>query len=126
MTLARCFFKFLILGLFLGTSLSGGEALAAKKKVPAPKEMTRQYLKDPAHIKTGEAVWKKQCRHCHGAKAYPGKAPKLKPSRYKNRPAFVWDRVTNGFRKMPAWKDKYTAEERMGLVAYILSKSFSP
>jgi mono/diheme cytochrome c family protein len=120
------FVKFTLLGFILAIGLSGADALAAKKKVPAPKEMNRAYLKEPAHIETGRKVWEKQCRHCHGAKAYPGKAPKLKPSRYKNRPAFVWDRVTNGFRKMPAWKDKFTAEERMGVVAYILSRSFSP
>lgn len=121
------FVKLTVLGLILAAGLSGGDALAAKKKkVPAPKEMTRAYLNERAHIETGKKVWLKQCQHCHGAKAYPGKAPKLKPSRYKNRPAFVWDRVTNGFRKMPAWKDKFTAEERMGVVAFILSKSFSP
>ncbi len=55
---------------------------------------------------------------------HPGKAPKLKPWRYKAD--FVFDRITNGFQKMPAWKDVYTKEERMALVAYILSDDFSP
>jgi len=34
--------------------------------------------------------------------------------------------VTNGFRKMPAWGDIFSDEERMSVVAYILSKDFSP
>ena len=69
-------------------------------------------------------MWGAQCRHCHGAKAYPGKAPKLKPRRYK--PGFVYLRVTDGFRKMPPWKAVYSDEQRMQLVAYILSSEFSP
>ena len=102
------------------------DAQAKKKKIPAPPEMTAEYLADPANIAVGKQVWEEQCRHCHGKNAYPGKAPKLKPKRYRRRPEFVWDRVTNGFRKMPAWDEAYTAEERMGVVAYIVSKSFSP
>ena len=69
-------------------------------------------------------MWEGQCRHCHGKAAYPGKAPKLKPRRYK--PDFVYDRVSNGFRKMPGWKDVYSVDERMAVTAYILSRQFSP
>ena len=90
---------------------------------PAP-ELTESFLKDPDNIAIGEAVWKEQCRHCHGSAAYPGKAPKLKPRRYK--PEFVYDTVTNGFRRMPAWEEVYSRQERMGVVAYILSRRFSP
>ena len=113
----------------LGLVLAAGSmttAAAQEDRVPAPPEMTKEYLMDPAHIAAGKLVWDEQCKHCHGASAYPGKAPKLSPRRYRGRPEFVWDRVTNGFRKMPAWKDVYSDEERMGVVAYILSKSFSP
>ena len=28
------------------------------------------YLADAANIKVGQAVWVKQCRHCHGNSAY--------------------------------------------------------
>jgi len=90
----------------------------------APAEFSEAYLTDPANIEAGKAVWQEQCRHCHGAAAYPGKAPKLKPRRYK--PEFVFKRVTNGFRKMPSWKDVYSREERMAVVSYVLSKDFSP
>ena len=103
----------------------GGLAAVAQgeEKIPSP-EFQQAYLDDSANIEAGKEIWQEQCRHCHGKSAYPGKAPKLKPRRYK--PDFVYDRITNGFRKMPAWKDVYSEEERMTIVAYILSKSFSP
>jgi hypothetical protein len=34
--------------------------------------------------------------------------------------------VTDGFRKMPPWKDIYTWEERKSVVAYVKSGDFSP
>ena len=62
------------------------------------------------------------CKFCHGKAAYPGKAPKLTPSRYT--PEFVYDRVTNGFRGMPPWKAQYSDKERQGVTVYIMSKEF--
>ena len=85
---------------------------------------TPEFLADAEHIAAGKEIWQGQCALCHGARAYPGKAPKLKPKRYT--PNFAYDRITNGFRKMPAWKDVYDDEERMDLVAWILSRKFSP
>jgi mono/diheme cytochrome c family protein len=85
---------------------------------------TEDFLNDPAHLALGKDLWESTCRACHGAQAYPGKAPKLRPSKYT--PEFVYDRVTNGFRKMPPWKDVFTDEERMNIVAYVLSRKFSP
>ena len=85
---------------------------------------TPEFLSDPEHIKAGKEIWMGQCTLCHGARSYPGKAPKLKPRRYK--PEFVFKRVTNGFREMPAWKEVYSREERMAVVTYVLSKDFSP
>ena len=81
-------------------------------------------LSDAASISSGAQIWEDQCRHCHGADAYPGKAPKLKPRKYT--PEFVFDRVTNGFRKMPAWEDVFSEEERMSVSAYVVSQRFSP
>ena len=89
--------------------------------VPA---FTAAVMKDPAYIDSGKQVWDGQCRHCHGNSAYPGKAPKLKPSSYQ--PEFVYDRVTNGFRKMPAWKAVFNEKQRMGVVTYIMSAEFAP
>ena len=99
-------------------------AALAEDKVEGPPEFTDAYLNDPANIGAGKELWEEQCRHCHGKSAYPGKAPKLKPRRYTAD--FVFNRVTNGFRKMPAWKDVYTREERMNVTAYIMSRKFSP
>ena len=103
-------------------SAAAGDADSETKETPP--EFTQAFLTDKNNHKVGEEIWQDQCRHCHGASAYPGKAPKLKPYRYK--PPFVFDRITNGFEKMPPWKDVYTKEERMALVAYILSDDFSP
>jgi mono/diheme cytochrome c family protein len=109
-----------------GSWLAGpGAALAADAKGSQPPvPFTEAYLADEANIEAGHMIWQEQCQHCHGAKAYPGKAPKLRPARYK--PDFVYRRVTDGFRKMPAWKEVYTDEERMQVTTYILSKKFSP
>ena len=82
------------------------------------------YLGDQVNIDAGKALWQKQCRHCHGRSSYPGKAPKLKPSRYTAD--FIYDRVTYGFRKMPAWEKVYSQKERMAVVAFVLSEQFSP
>lgn len=81
-------------------------------------------MKDAALLSQGEKLWQDQCTHCHGAKAYPGKAPRLQPHRYK--PEFVWDRIHNGFRNMPSLKELYTPEQEIALVAYVLSDEFWP
>ena len=103
--------------------LAVGPAMAAEKSKP-PTPFTETFLSDPANVSVGQEIWSEQCRHCHGRKAYPGKAPKLKPRKYK--PDFVYRRVTDGFRKMPAWNEVYSDRERMQIVAYVLSDTFSP
>ncbi|MEJ2174631.1 MAG: cytochrome c [bacterium] len=92
-------------------------------KEPVPK-FDKAFLEDPKNIEAGRQVWQMQCRHCHGSKAYPGKAPKLKPAQLK--PEFIFNRVTNGFRKMPSWKAVFTYQQRKSVVAYIKSDEFSP
>ena len=108
------------------------DAIAASTLPPAPSgdnveenpEFTDEYMALGDAIAGGGELWAKQCRHCHGNSAYPGKAPKLKPAGYQ--PDFVFDRITNGFKKMPAWKTVFSLDERMQLVAYIMSDRFSP
>jgi len=90
---------------------------------PVPK-FDKAFLSNPKNIAAGEQVWHAQCRHCHGSKAYPGKAPKLNPGQLK--PEFIFDRVTNGFGKMPSWKAVFSYEQRKSVVAYIKSDDFSP
>ena len=91
-------------------------------------QFTDVFLQDRHNVVIGEKIWKKRCRFCHGKFTHPDKGPKLaklikkRPKRYK--PEFIYKRVTLGFRSMPAWKKKYTDDERMALVAYILSENF--
>jgi mono/diheme cytochrome c family protein len=110
--------------LIIMLSFSVLSASAEEKKVFVPVEFSSTYLADPTNFENGKEIWFDQCTHCHGYKAYPGKAPKLKPKRYK--PSFVYKRVTKGFRKMPAWDEVYDKDERMAIVAYIMHKDFSP
>lgn len=96
---------------------------AAEPDEPVP-TFPAEFLRDPKVIATGRDVWQQQCRHCHGNSAYPGKAPKLSPGALE--PEFIFDRVTYGFKGMPAWRHVFTREQRMALVAYIKSDAFSP
>ncbi len=97
--------------------LSGGVVTAAEIK------LTEEFMNDPDNIAVGKGIFEKHCSRCHGRKAYPGKAPKLKPQKYK--PIFVYNRITNGFRGMPAWKRLYNKKQRKSLTAYIMSKNFT-
>jgi mono/diheme cytochrome c family protein len=81
-------------------------------------------MRDANAIALGKQAWEQQCRHCHGNSAYPGKAPKLSPGSME--PDFIYDRITYGFKGMPPWRAVFSQEQRMGLVAYIKSDSFSP
>ena len=112
-----------LLGLALaaGAGAGAGQKKVAEGKAPA---FDKAYLSNKANIENGRQVWESQCRHCHGAAAYPGKAPKLNPGQLP--PDFIYERVTYGFGKMPAWKDVFSEEQRKGVVAYIKSDDFSP
>jgi len=110
-------------GHVMGQSPAPAATESEPPRDPAP-AIPAELLKDTAMITQGEKLWQDQCTHCHGARAYPGKAPKLQPRNYK--PEFVWDRVHNGFRAMPPWKDVYKPEEVLALVAYVLSDDFFP
>ena len=107
----------------LTSSIANAQSQEIIANEPIP-EFSKAVMQDPAYIESGKQVWDGQCRHCHGNSAYPGKAPKLKPSSY--RPEFVYDRVTNGFRKMPGWKAVFNEKQRIGVTVYILSETFSP
>ena len=109
--------KLIMAFLFCLTSSIAG----AQEPMPV---FTDTVMKDTSLIVLGQQVWDGQCRHCHGNSAYPGKAPKLKSSSYQ--PDFVYDRVTNGFRKMPAWRDIFNERQRVGVTVYIMSDTFAP
>ena len=103
--------------------LAGGATGSGPDAEPTP-VFTEAFLEDEENIRLGRTVWNQRCGHCHGQTAYPGKAPRLSPRRYRERPQFVYDRVTNGFKGMPSWKHEFDQHERMAVVAYILSKKF--
>lgn len=109
------------IALAFAAATAAGQQNASEQQPPV---FDQKFLSNPANIEAGRTVWDNQCRHCHGAAAYPGKAPKLNPGRMD--PDFIYDRVTNGFGKMPPWKDVFSVKERMGVVAYIKSGEFSP
>jgi mono/diheme cytochrome c family protein len=85
---------------------------------------TSEFLNDPNNIAQGKQLWAGRCQRCHGKEAYPGSAPPLQPWKYT--PDFVYDRITNGFRGMPALKQEFSEAERRVIVAYVLSRNFSP
>lgn len=85
---------------------------------------TEVFMNDPANFAAGKELWFGQCTHCHGFKAYPGKAPKLKPAKYK--PEFVFKRIYKGFKKMPAWNEVYTIDEIRQIVVYVKGQGFAP
>lgn len=114
----------LVTAIGFGTlSVSAGSDTAATPAA-AESSFTEEFMNDPEVFEVGKELWFEQCTHCHGFKAYPGKAPKLKPAKYT--PEFVYKRVTKGFRKMPAWEDVYEDDEIRAVVAYIKHKKFSP
>lgn len=117
----RAALALLCLPLAAAAGAGDGQKKVAEEKAPA---FDKAYLTNKANIETGRKVWENQCRHCHGAAAYPGKAPKLNPGQLP--PDLIYDRVTFGFGKMPAWKDVFSLEQRKAVVAYIKSDDFSP
>lgn len=101
------------------TLTAGMPAHADNDLPPFPKEL----LGKAEQIELGRDVFQRTCRFCHGKTAYPGKAPKLNPSRYQ--PEFVYDRVTNGFRGMPPLKEMLSDKERQAVTVFIMSQEFS-
>jgi mono/diheme cytochrome c family protein len=95
---------------------------AATNGPAPPVEFTPGFLGDPKNVQKGRVVWQARCQFCHGKSAYPGKAPKLDPSRYP--PQFVYDRVANGFQGMPPWRHEFSVDDLKSVVAYVLSREF--
>ena len=71
-----------------------------------------------AIITQGEKIWQDQCTTVMG-EGLPGQSPKTSAATYK--PEFVWNRIHNGFRGMPPWKEVYQPEEVLALGASVLS-----
>ena len=117
-----------VLGVWLLAGMGAAQSPpAAPGGAPAngpapPVEFTPGFLGDAKNVQKGREVWQARCQFCHGKAAYPGKAPKLDPSRYT--PAFVYDRVANGFQGMPPWRHEFSVDDLKSIVAYVLSREF--
>jgi cytochrome c5 len=99
-------------------------AAGSPASAPAPPvEFTKEFLADTKNVQKGREVWQARCQFCHGKSAYPGKAPKLQPYRYT--PAFVYDRVANGFQGMPSWRHEFSVDDLKSVVAFVLSREFT-
>jgi mono/diheme cytochrome c family protein len=105
----------------LGWLVAGVGHLQAQEGAHEP--FPKQLLEDGKYAAQGKEVFNKICKFCHGKAAYPGKAPKLNPARYTAE--FVFDRVTNGFRGMPAFKEQFSEQERQAVTVYVMGKGFS-
>jgi mono/diheme cytochrome c family protein len=120
------------LGVWLLSDLGAAQSTVAPPAAPGgapangpapPVEFSQAFLNDPKNVQKGREVWQARCQFCHGKGAYPGKAPKLQPYRYT--PAFVYDRVANGFQGMPPWRHEFSVDDLKSVVAFVLSKEFS-
>jgi mono/diheme cytochrome c family protein len=100
--------------------------LAGLASGPAPAQeldFSEEFMTDMANIRAGREHFQAQCGHCHGSRAYPGKAPRLQPERYD--PDFIYWAIRGGYGRMPSFEDHFTHEETMQIVAWIKSNLFS-
>lgn len=115
-------------GALMAGLLSMSQTLVGIIAPPTPKgdlsgmEFTESYLKEPENIARGKQLWAKRCVVCHGKTSYSRSAPKLSAKPYQ--PIFIYDRITNGFNRMPAFKSILSLAERRSIVAYVKSLYF--
>ncbi len=77
-------------------------------------------LKSAEAIAEGKRLYAMRCSHyCHGKEGRRGIGPALRGRDLD--PAYLYNRIANGFRPMPAWKSTYTPEQIWDIVAYIES-----
>jgi mono/diheme cytochrome c family protein len=111
------------------TSLAAGSLaaiMALASGMPAsadPSEFPESFMADMTNIREGRELFRAQCGHCHGSRAYPGKAPRLRPDRYE--PDFVFWAIKGGYGRMPSFDEHFNDEEVMQIVAFVKSRYFS-
>jgi mono/diheme cytochrome c family protein len=86
-------------------------------------EFPEEFMTDMTVIREGRDLFQQQCGHCHGSRAYPGKAPRLRPDRYE--PDFVFWVIQGGYGNMPSMGEMFDDEETKKIVAWIKSNIFS-
>ena len=114
----------LALGLIAFSSTLPGHAPRAEEAAaPPPADapaFSPAFLGDPKVIVHGRQVFFKRCTFCHVPVGHlGGHAPQLRPNALT--PDFVFDRVTKGFRLMPAWGPLISEDDRRAVTAFIMS-----
>lgn len=116
--LYRIWFALVLAGLLAGSTL-----LTMSREGDADEiELSEEFLGEREHIDLGRDLFQRRCRLCHGRGAYPGKAPRLRADRLA--PQDIYDRITYGFGRMPAWEDQLSDHERAAITAYMKSPLF--
>ena len=97
----------------------------ASPVAPTAQEPTfpEEFMTDMTVIREGRDLFQRQCGHCHGSRAYPGKAPALRPDRYE--PDFVFWVIQGGYGKMPSMGEVFDEEQTRKVVAWVKSSYFS-
>jgi len=86
----------------------------------ASEQFPLEFLGNRDVIVYGRGVFLKRCTFCHVPVGHlGGHAPQLRPNALTAD--FIFERVTNGFRFMPAWGPLIEEKDRRALVAYLLS-----
>lgn len=114
----RICFAVLVAGMLAGSALF----TVSHESVADESELTGEFLGEREHVDLGRDLFQRRCRLCHGRGAYPGKAPRLRADRLT--PQEIYDRITYGFGRMPAWEDQLSDHERMAITAYMKSPLF--
>jgi cytochrome c5 len=87
MTLRAAFVVFALAAAITASTQIAAQSTATAPAAETPRDpppaLPAAVLKDPKVIAAGATLWKENCQHCHDSKAYPGKAPKLQPTKYK-------------------------------------------
>lgn len=107
----------------LAASLFATLPTARAEEAVDPANPPEGFMTDMKNIRAGMELFRDQCGHCHGSRAYPGKAPRLRPDRYE--PDFVFWVVKGGYGKMPSFEEHFTDEEVLKIVSFVKSTYFS-
>jgi cytochrome c oxidase cbb3-type subunit 3 len=84
-----------------------------------------EYAEDPTFVAAGAPVYATNCAACHGAQGEGLIGPNLADEFWVHggSPADIWEILEVGVPEagMPPWESVLSAEERAGLMAYVLS-----
>ena len=110
----------LVLALALAVIIASGNPAGSNAQ---ELEFPEEFMTDMTVIREGRDLFQRQCGHCHGSRAYPGKAPRLRPDRYE--PDFVFWVIQGGYGNMPSMGEMFDDEEAKKIVAWVKSNIFS-